>query len=103
MTDPNNRPFLLAAGELVQQLGNAEKATLCTGKTFWKLHGVERLGLPSLWITDGPHGLRKQQGDSDHIGLNDSVPAICFPPAVGLASTWNRDLLQEIGVALGEA
>ncbi|MCP5195152.1 MAG: glycoside hydrolase family 3 C-terminal domain-containing protein [Pseudomonadales bacterium] len=103
MPDPNDRPLLPAASELVQQLSNAEKATLCTGRTFWELHGVERSGLPSLWVTDGPHGLRKQQGDSDHIGLNDSVPAVCFPPAVGLASTWNRDLLQEIGAALGEA
>ncbi|MCB1846507.1 MAG: glycoside hydrolase family 3 C-terminal domain-containing protein [Halieaceae bacterium] len=103
MLDLGDRPFLLAASELVQQLSNAEKATLCTGRTFWELHGVARLGLPSLWVTDGPHGLRKQQGDSDHIGLNDSVPAVCFPPAVGLASTWNRDLLQEIGAALGEA
>ena len=99
----NCGPLPATAGELVQQLGNAEKARLCTGRTFWELHGVERLGLPSLWVTDGPHGLRKQQGDSDHIGLNDSVPAICFPPAVGLASSWNRDLVQEVGTALGEA
>ncbi|MCB1690448.1 MAG: glycoside hydrolase family 3 C-terminal domain-containing protein [Halioglobus sp.] len=101
--EPNFRPLLKSATELVQQLSNAEKAKLCSGRTFWELHGVERLQLPSLWVTDGPHGLRKQQGDSDHIGLNNSVPAICFPPAVGLASTWNRDLLHEIGVALGEA
>ena len=102
-TNSAGRPFLRAASELVQQLGSDEKVGLCTGRTFWELRGIERLGLPSLWVTDGPHGLRKQQGDSDHIGLNDSVPAICFPPAVGLASTWNRDLLREIGVALGEA
>ncbi|GAB5451195.1 MAG: glycoside hydrolase family 3 C-terminal domain-containing protein [Halioglobus sp.] len=101
--DPNCSPFLKTATELVQRLNNTEKASLCTGRTFWEMHGVERFQLPSLWMTDGPHGLRKQQGDSDHIGLNDSVPAICFPPAVGLASTWNRDLFQEIGVALGEA
>jgi beta-glucosidase len=101
--DAIDRPFLTPASKLVQQLSNAEKATLCTGRTFWEMHGVERLGLPSLWVTDGPHGLRKQQGDSDHIGLNDSVPATCFPPAVGLASTWSRDLLREIGTALGEA
>ena len=89
--------------ELVRQLSNDEKASLCSGRTFWELQGVERLDLPSIWLTDGPHGLRKQQGNSDHIGLSDSVPAICFPTAVGLASSWNRGLLAEIGAALGQA
>ena len=92
-----------SATELVRQLSNLEKATLCSGRTFWELQGVERLNLPSIWLTDGPHGLRKQQGNSDHIGLSDSVPAICFPTAVGLASTWNRALLVEVGEALGQA
>ncbi|MEQ9462459.1 MAG: glycoside hydrolase family 3 C-terminal domain-containing protein [Haliea sp.] len=100
--DPAHRPLHRAACDLVQQLSPEEKIQLCTGRTFWELHGIERLGLPSLWVTDGPHGLRKQQGDSDHLGLIDSVPAICFPPAVGLASTWNTDLLEEIGTALGQ-
>ena len=67
------------ATDMVRQLSNVEKASLCTGRTFWELQGVERFNLPSIWVTDGPHGLRKQQGDSDHIGLSDSVPAICFP------------------------
>ncbi len=97
-----DRPFHDTARELVQELGTEEKIQLCTGRTFWELNGIGRLGLPSLWVTDGPHGLRKQQGDSDHLGLIDSVPATCFPPAAGLASTWNPDLLEEIGTALGE-
>ncbi|MEZ7951743.1 MAG: glycoside hydrolase family 3 C-terminal domain-containing protein [Halioglobus sp.] len=88
---------------MVRQLSNVEKASLCTGRTFWELQGVERFNLPSIWLTDGPHGLRKQQGDSDHIGLSDSVPAICFPTAVGLASSWNRGLLLAVGEALGQA
>ena len=91
------------ATDMVQQLSNVEKASLCTGRTFWELQGVARFNLPSIWLTDGPHGLRKQQGDSDHIGLSNSVPAICFPTAVGLASSWNRDLLTEMGEALGQA
>ena len=91
------------ATDMVRQLSCVEKASLCTGRTFWELQGVERFNLPSIWLTDGPHGLRKQQGDSDHIGLSNSVPAICFPTAVGLASSWNRDLLIEIGEALGQA
>ncbi|WP_433727096.1 glycoside hydrolase family 3 C-terminal domain-containing protein [Actinoplanes sp. CA-051413] len=88
-------PALLAALTL------EEKATLLDGADFWRTQPVERLGIPGVMVTDGPHGLRKQAGESDHVGLNDSVPATCFPPAAGLASTWNTDLLGRIGVALG--
>ncbi|MDH4039131.1 MAG: glycoside hydrolase family 3 C-terminal domain-containing protein [Gammaproteobacteria bacterium] len=90
------------AGELLARLSNEEKAALCTGLTFWDLHGIERLELPSIMLTDGPHGLRKQAGDSERAGLANSVPAVCFPSGAGLASSWNRKLLQEVGVALGE-
>ncbi|MCS5572170.1 MAG: hypothetical protein NZ789_04460, partial [Pseudomonadales bacterium] len=79
-----------------------EKATLSTGKDFWHLHGVERLNLPPIMVTDGPHGLRKQYGASDHVGLSDSVPATCFPTASGLAATWNIDLIQQVGQALAQ-
>ncbi|MDQ0207347.1 glycoside hydrolase family 3 C-terminal domain-containing protein [Alkalicoccobacillus murimartini] len=79
-----------------------EKAELCSGQDFWTTQGVERLDIPSIMLTDGPHGLRKQAGASDHLGLNDSVPATCFPSAVGLASTWNRELIFDVGVALGK-
>ncbi|MEH6587065.1 MAG: glycoside hydrolase family 3 C-terminal domain-containing protein [Halioglobus sp.] len=90
------------AQQLLEQLSNSEKASLCTGRTFWDLNGIERLGLPSIMMTDGPHGLRKQSGDSDHIGLSGSVPAVCFPSGAGLASSWNRNLLRDVGIALGE-
>jgi beta-glucosidase len=89
-------PALLAALTL------EEKAALLDGADFWRTQPVERLGIPGVMVTDGPHGLRKQAGESDHVGLNDSVPATCFPPAAGLASTWNPDLLARIGVALGQ-
>lgn len=79
-----------------------EKAALCSGKDFWTTKGIERLGIPSWMMTDGPHGLRKQSSDPDHVGLHESVPATCFPSGVTLASTWDRDLLEEIGRALGE-
>ena len=87
---------------LIQQLTLEEKASLCSGLNFWYLKGVERLGIPSIMVTDGPHGLRKQAGQADHVGLNASVPATCFPTASALAATWNRDLVYQVGVALGE-
>jgi beta-glucosidase len=99
----NRDTISTAASELLAELSNLEKATLCTGRTFWDLNGVERLGLPSIMVTDGPHGLRKQAGDGDHVGLSGSVPAVCFPSGAGLASSWNRSLLQEVGTALGQA
>jgi beta-glucosidase len=79
-----------------------EKAAFCAGKNFWHLNNLDRLGIPSLMITDGPHGLRKQSSSGEQIGLADSVPATCFPTASALAASWNRDLLYEIGTALGE-
>ncbi|BCE00420.1 beta-glucosidase [Marinicellulosiphila megalodicopiae] len=87
---------------LLNQLTLEEKAQLCTGKDFWHLHGNERLNLPSIMLTDGPHGLRKQAGEGDHVGLNDSVKATCFPTASGLAATWNLELIEQMGVALGK-
>lgn len=79
-----------------------EKAGMCSGLDFWHMKGVERLGIPSIMLTDGPHGLRKQRASADHLGLFDSVPATCFPSAVGLASSWDRELIFKVGVALGE-
>ncbi len=87
---------------IIQQMTLEEKASLCSGLNFWYLKGIERLGVPSIMLTDGPHGLRKQEGAADHVGLNESVPATCFPTASALAATWNRDLVREVGVALGE-
>ncbi len=75
---------------------------LTGGADFWHSKAVPEAGLPEVMLTDGPHGVRKQAGSSDHVGINDSVPATCFPPAVGLASTWNPALLTAVGNALGE-
>ncbi|MFT3895420.1 MAG: glycoside hydrolase family 3 C-terminal domain-containing protein [Anaerolineales bacterium] len=88
--------------DLIAQMTLDEKASLCSGLNFWYLKGVERLGIPSIMVTDGPHGLRKQAGAADHVGLNESVPATCFPTASALAATWDRDLIFEVGKALGE-
>ncbi|MFH2038460.1 MAG: glycoside hydrolase family 3 C-terminal domain-containing protein, partial [Chloroflexota bacterium] len=88
--------------ELIGQMTLQEKASLCSGRDFWYLKGIERLGIPSIMVTDGPHGLRKQAGDGNQAGLTDSVPATCFPTASALAATWNRDLIYRVGQALGE-
>jgi beta-glucosidase len=90
------------AAALVAEMTLEEKAGLCSGEDFWHLKSVARLGLPSVMVTDGPHGLRKQDAEADHAGLNASVPATCFPTASALASSWDRELLREVGVALGE-
>lgn len=88
--------------ELIAQMTLEEKASFCSGRDFWHLKGLERLGIPSIMITDGPHGLRKQVGDPTQIGLADTVPATCFPTASALAATWNRELIYEVGQALAE-
>ncbi len=90
--------------DVVRQMTLEEKASLCSGLDFWRLKGVERLGIPSIMITDGPHGLRKQIEDADQqeINLTASFPATCFPTASALAATWNRDLVHQVGRALGE-
>ena len=80
-------------------LSTAEQARLTSGKNFWQTKSEG--GLPSIAMTDGPNGLRKQEGSSDALGLSESVPATCFPPAVGLSQTWNPDLAARIGKAIG--
>ncbi|WP_083980032.1 beta-glucosidase [Demequina salsinemoris] len=83
------------------ELTLAEKASLMSGANFWNTKPVERLGVPGVMLTDGPHGLRKQGGAADHLGLNASIPATCFPPAATLANTWDIELLERVGDALG--
>lgn len=88
--------------KIISEMTLEEKASLCSGLDFWNTKGIERLGIPSIMVTDGPHGLRKQAEGADHLGIYNSIPSTCFPAAVGLASTWNKDLIHEVGVALGE-
>ncbi|WP_078549545.1 glycoside hydrolase family 3 C-terminal domain-containing protein [Litchfieldia alkalitelluris] len=88
--------------QIISQMTLEEKASLCSGSSFWNTKEVERLGIPSIMVTDGPHGLRKQIVGEDHLGFFNSVPATCFPSAVGVASSWNRSLIEKVGVALGE-
>ena len=87
--------------DVVAGLTVEEKASLTSGGSFWTTKAVESADLPAVMLTDGPHGLRKQRGSADHLGLGDSVPATCFPPAVGLGSSWDADLAERVGEALG--
>ena len=88
------------AAAIVARMTLAEKADLCSGADVWRLPAITRLGLPSIMLTDGPHGLRKA-ADRTHSGLERNLPATCFPTSSALASSWDVDLLREIGVALG--
>ncbi len=87
--------------QLISQMTLEEKAGMCSGLDFWHLKGVERLGIPSVMVSDGPHGLRKQEEGGDHLGINDSIKAVCFPPAVLSACSFDRDLMHEFGDTIG--
>ena len=91
----------LKASSLLAELTLEEKASLCLGSDFWHTAPVERLGIPAIMVSDGPHGLRKQPEQGDHVGISDSVPATCFPTACALASSWDRQLVRRVGEALG--
>jgi beta-glucosidase len=86
---------------LVPELTLEEKASLVIGSAFWHTAAVDRLGVPRIMVSDGPHGLRAQMQEADHLGLSSSVPATCFPTASALGSSWNADLLRTVGEALG--
>ncbi|MBE9914998.1 glycoside hydrolase family 3 protein, partial [Paenibacillus donghaensis] len=86
--------------ELIAQMTVEEKASLCSGLNMWQTKAVERVGIPSIVMTDGPHGLRKQERPGDM--SSKTVPATCFPSGAGLASSWDRNLIREVGQALGE-
>lgn len=97
---PSVTPPLRHQG-LIDQLNLEEKAALTSGANFWNTKAVPRLGIDSMMLTDGPHGVRKQGGKADHLGLNKSIPATCFPPAATLANSWDVDLLEQVGDVLG--
>jgi beta-glucosidase len=87
--------------EIIAQMTLKEKASLMSGLDFWHSKGIERLSIPSILLTDGPHGLRKQGGKTDSLGLNDSIPATCYPTASGIANTWDPELIKQMGEHLG--
>lgn len=93
---------MLKHKDLISQMTLKEKASLCSGKDFWHLKSIERLGLPEIMVCDGPHGLRKQNAENKKVGIGNSYPATCFPTAVTTACSWDRDLIYKMGQALAE-
>ena len=89
--------------ELIAQMTLEEKAGLLSGEDFWHTKGVERLGVPKSMVSDGPHGLRKQDEQADHLGINDSIKAVCFPAASATAASFDPDMIEKMGEALGDA
>ncbi len=93
---------MLDIERLLTELTVEEKASLTSGSSFWYTTPVDRLGIPKIMVSDGPHGLRAQPGEGDHLGLGGSLPATCFPTASAIASAWNPELLSRIGQALAQ-
>ena len=88
--------------EMLAKLTLEEKAALCSGADFWHTKAAEKLGLPQIMMCDGPHGLRKQEGEGDHLGINDSIRTVCYPSASALAASFDTEVLEALGEVLGE-
>lgn len=93
---------MLKNQSIINQMSLEEKAAMMSGKDTWNTVSYEKYGIPSIYLSDGPHGLRKQAGASDHLGLNASLPATCFPTAATVANSWDEKLGEELGQYLGE-
>ena len=87
---------------ILKSLTLEEKASLCQGASFWLTKAIPEKEIPSIMVSDGPHGLRKQTGETDHLGVNKSVPATCFPSSAAVCNSWDTHLIRQIGEALGE-
>lgn len=87
--------------ELIEKMTLEEKASLMSGKDFWQTQEIENLGIKNMFLSDGPHGIRKQTAAADHLGLNPSNPATCFPTAATVANSWNEELAEKLGEYLG--
>jgi len=87
--------------KLIEQLTLEEKASLMSGKDFWQTQNIDRLNIPSIFLADGPNGLRKQKAAADHLGLNESVKSTCFPTSATLANSWNPSMVETVANYLG--
>ena len=97
---PDTIPFDIDA--VLAQMTNEEKAQMCSGRDFWHSQDLPRLNVPSAMMCDGPNGLRKQIGQGDHLGINESIETVCYPTASAMASSFDRDLLGKLGESLGD-
>ncbi len=88
--------------QTISQMTLEEKCSLLSGADFWHTKSVERLGVKGIMVSDGPHGLRKQDDRADHLGVNDSIQAVCFPTACATTSSFDRNLVRTIGEAIGD-
>lgn len=88
--------------DIISQMTLEEKASLMSGKDFWQTEDIERLGINNMFLADGPHGIRKQAAAADHLGLNESIPATCFPTSATVANSWDEALGHKIGEYLGK-
>lgn len=93
---------MLKYQELISKMTLEEKCYLLSGQDFWQTRSVKRLNIPNMTMSDGPHGVRKQEGEGDQLGIHKSVPATCFPTAAAIANSWAPELGEEIGRCLGE-
>lgn len=87
---------------IIKQLTLEEKASLCSGGDGWHTQAIDRLGIPALRVSDGPHGLRKQMEGADNLGVQGSIKAVCFPAGCTLAASFDREVLNKVGSAIGE-
>ena len=87
--------------EIIKNLTLSNKAALMSGKNMWETVSYVDKEVPSIFLSDGPHGLRKQTGAADHLGLNESLPATCFPTAATLANSWDESLIEAVGYQIG--
>lgn len=87
---------------IISKMTLEEKAGLCSGSDMWHTKAVERLGVPDIMVSDGPHGLRKQGGSTDNLGIHESIKAVCFPAGCAAAASFDRELITTMGEALGD-
>ena len=88
--------------EIIEKMSLEQKAKFVSGFDYWHLEEDKDLGLPKIMVTDGPHGIRKQAEEADHLGINESEKAVCFPAGCATASSFDRDLIRRQGEILGQ-
>lgn len=88
--------------DILDQLTLEQKVALLSGRDVWSTYPFPQAGVPSMFLSDGPHGVRKQLGEGDHLGLNASQPSTCFPTAAGIANSWDPELATQAGRIIGK-